>query len=71
MLENTEDERKNPKKRLWTSVEQVSDSGPEGAALSMSSRSSWRRGKSRTNDEQFRKNVDIMAVNGRTVCRTV
>lgn len=29
---NTDDDRKKPKKRLWTRVEQESDSGPEGAA---------------------------------------
>lgn len=62
MLENTVDERKKPKKRLLTRVEHMSDSGPEGAALSTSSRRSWRRGNSRTNDGQFRKNFDIMAV---------
>lgn len=32
MVGNTEDDRKNPKKRFWTKVEQESDSGPEGAA---------------------------------------
>lgn len=29
---NTEEDRKKPKKRLWTNVEHESDSGPEGAA---------------------------------------
>lgn len=62
MLENTVDERKKPKNRLWTKVEHMSDSGPEGAALRTSSRNSWRRGNNRTNDGQFRKNFDIMAV---------
>lgn len=41
MVGNTDDERKKPKKRFWTKVEQESDSGPEGAAwhqLSISSR---------------------------------
>lgn len=32
MVGNTDDDRKKPKKRLWTKVEQESDSGPEGAA---------------------------------------
>lgn len=40
MVGNTDDDRKKPKKRLWTKVEQESDSGPEGAAWQQPSISS-------------------------------
>lgn len=32
MLGNTDEDKKKPKKRFWTRVEQDSDSGPDGEA---------------------------------------